>query len=184
MRINSFYDKRMRITSIVCFLVSLIVPIGLSIVRVNCISTKLSYGINVVILINLFILSFNFYDLLMAFWYYEFFPEGVGCDIEYYYNYTEAKLAQIVLSIIIYALLACIAKNKVGCEVFLSMAVSTVFVLLMDYIRCSVGVVLFWLLLFIMSLAFIFMFTNFKIVFIGLVVCVPLKVIEYILYID
>ena len=176
--------REMRITSIVCFLVSLIVPIGLSIVRVNCISTKLSYGINVVILINLFILSFNFYDLLMAFWYYEFFPEGVGCDIEYYYNYTEAKLAQIVLSIIIYALLACIAKNKVGCEVFLSMAVSTVFVLLMDYIRCSVGVVLFWLLLFIMSLAFIFMFTNFKIVFIGLVVCVPLKVIEYILYID
>ena len=184
MKINSFYDKWMRLRSIIFFILSLIVLIGLSIVRVNCISTKLSYGINVVILINLFILSFNFYDLLMAFWYYDFFPEGVGCDIEYYYNYTEAKITQIVLSIIIYVFLTCIAKNKVGCEVFLSLAVSTIFVLLMDYIRRSIGVVLFWLILFIMSLIFIFIFTNFKIVFIGLVVCVPLNVIEYILYID
>lgn len=70
MKINSFYRKEMRIKSIIHFLFSLIILIGLSIVRIICVDINLVYGINVFILINIFVFSFYFYDLLMAFWYF------------------------------------------------------------------------------------------------------------------
>lgn len=116
----------------------------------------------------------------MVFFY--FFPEGIGCDIEYAYNYKEAKITQIILSIILYILFHYVAKNAVGCELFISLAVSTLFVLFMDFIRCPIEIVLFWVSLFVISLIFIYMVTDFIIVFIGLIACIPLKIIEHVKY--
>lgn len=81
----------------------------------------------------------------------------------------EAKVSEIVLGVIVYNVIKYLARDAFGCEVFISLVISNVLILFYEFRNSIIEAVIFWTTILVLSLVLTFLFTDFKIVFIGLI---------------
>lgn len=174
---NSFYTDEETRESIIWFLVSYIITSTLVVIRLFT-SGITNYILNIIILISLIALSFSIYDVLMAFCYYDFYPDMMGCTSEYDYKYEPMRLSQLFLGIIVYVVIRIFNKSSEGSEIFLILSIVNILFFLELSKDSSRYRFAFWITILIIALVLSFMFTDFKIIFIGLVLCLSYKSIK------
>lgn len=174
---NSYYTDEETRESIIWFLVSCIISTALVVLRLISIGV-INYILTVGILIFLLTVSFSIYNVLMAFCYYNFHPGVIGCTSEYDYKYEPMRFSQLLLGLIVYIVIRIFAKSSEGSEIFLFLCIINILLFLELSKDKSKYRFAFWIAMLIMSLILTFLFTDSKIVFIGLILYVFFKFIK------
>lgn len=174
---NSYYTDEETSESIIWFLVSYVITSTLVVVRLFT-SGVTNYVLNIIIFITLIALSFSIYNVLMAFCYYDFYPDMMGCTSEYDYKYEPMRFSQLILGIIVYVVIRVFKKYSEGSEIFLVLSIINILFFLELYKDNSRYRFAFWIVILILSIMLTFLFTDFKIVFIGLILYLSYKSVK------
>lgn len=145
--------------------------------RIICTDTLLCYGLSLILVISLFFYSYFIYNAIMALFHYIFYPEGVGCDIEYYYCYSEGKIIQSILGVLVCIFIRKYAINPNGCELLLCLTFINTLIVCLKNRYCLVRKILNVIILTI-EIMLIFIYTNYLLVFLSTLLCIPLKIFE------